>query len=89
MNVFVTDTGANSYRGSTSAKVLEKAVHEKKAKYEKACFEQRCGRAKAWMALVAMHSNTMLLRVSKRHYSWKPEAMNGFMDGAEGILHED
>ena len=58
-------------------------------KYEKACFEQRCGRAKAWMALVAMHSNTMLLRVSKRHYSWKPEAMNGFMDGAEGILHED
>ena len=29
------------YRGSTSAKVLEKAAREKKAKYEKACLKQR------------------------------------------------
>ena len=37
-----------TYRGSTSAKVLEKAAREKRAKYEKACFEQR----RSFMALV-------------------------------------
>jgi len=42
LDVRVTDTDAKSNRGSTSAKVLEKAACEKKAKYEKACLEQRC-----------------------------------------------
>ena len=37
----VTDTDAKFYCSSTSAKVLEKAAREKKAKYEKACLEQQ------------------------------------------------
>merc|ERR1711966_295704 len=40
LDVRVTDTDAKSYRGSTSAKVLEKVAREKRAKYEKACLEQ-------------------------------------------------
>ena len=35
------DTDAESYHDSTSAKVLERAEREKRAKYKKACFEQR------------------------------------------------
>ena len=42
------DANAKSYRGSTSAKVLEKAARKKRAKYEKACLEQR----RSFMALV-------------------------------------
>ena len=48
MDVCVTDMDAKTYRGSTSAKVLEKAAREKKAKYEKVCLEQR----RSFMALV-------------------------------------
>ena len=48
MDVRVTDTDAKSYRGSTSAKVLEKAARKKRAKYEEACLEQR----RSCMALV-------------------------------------
>ena len=48
MGVHVTDTDAKSYRGSSSAKVLEKAAREKRAKYEKACLKQR----RSFMALV-------------------------------------
>ena len=48
MDVRMTDTDAKSYRGSTSAKVLEKVAREKMAKYEKACLEQR----RSFMALV-------------------------------------
>ena len=48
LDMRVTDTDAKSYGGSTSAKVLEKAAREKKAKYEKACLEQR----RSFMALV-------------------------------------
>ena len=48
MDVRVTDMDAKSYRGSTSAKVLEKAAREKRAKYEKACLKQR----RSFMALV-------------------------------------
>ena len=42
----VTDTDARSYRGSTSATVLEEAARE--AKYEKACLKQR----RSFIALV-------------------------------------
>ena len=41
MDVCVTNTDIKSYRGSTSAKLLERAARKKRAKYEKACFEQR------------------------------------------------
>ena len=44
----MTDTDAKSYRDSTSAKVLERAAREKRAKYKKACFEQW----RSFMALV-------------------------------------
>ena len=44
----VTDTDPKSYGSSTFAKILEKAAHEKRAKYEKACLEQR----RSLMALV-------------------------------------
>ena len=48
MDMRVTDTDANFYHGSTFAKVLEKAARDKRAKYEKACLEQR----RSFMALV-------------------------------------
>ena len=48
MDVRVTDTDAKSYRGSTSAKVLEKVTHKKRSTYEKACLEQR----RSFMVLV-------------------------------------
>ena len=35
------DTDEKSYHRLTSAKVLQRAMREKRAKYEKACFEQR------------------------------------------------
>ena len=44
----MTDTDAKSYRDSTSAKVLERAAREKRAKYKKTCFKQR----RSFMALV-------------------------------------
>ena len=129
MDVRVTDTDAKSYRSSTSAKVLEKAAREKRAKYEKACLEQRrsfmalvysvdgmagkgaraykkriaslladkwsreyssvAGWVKARMALAVVRSNTLLLRGSRTRYSWKPDGVDGFTAGAEGVLHED
>ena len=48
LDVRVMVTDARSYRGSTSAKMLEKAVREKKAKYKRNCLEQR----RSFMALV-------------------------------------
>ena len=125
----VTDTDAKFYRGSTSAKVLEKAALEKKAKYEKACLEQRrsfmvlvysvdgmtgqdarayenrivnllaekwsreyssiAGWVKARISLAVVRSNTLLLRGSRARYSWKPDGVDGFTAGAEGVPQED
>ena len=125
----VTDTDAKSYRGSTSAKVLEKAAREKRAKYAKACLKQRrsfmvlvysidgmagkgarayekriaslledkwsweyssvAGWVKARMAFTVVRFNTLLLRGSRTRYSWKPDGVDRFTAGAEGILHED
>ena len=129
MDVRVTDKDAKSYRGSTSAKVPEKAAREKKAKYEEACLKQRrsfmalvysvdgkagkdarayekqvanllaekwnrdyssvAGWVKARMAIADVLSNTLLLRGSRTRYSWKPNGVDGFTAGAEGVLHED
>ena len=129
LDVRVTDTDAKSYRGSTSAKMLEKAAREKKAKHKKslpraaalfhgACLlsrwdgRQGCQslqkrianllaekwnreyssiavRVKTWMALAVVCSNTLLLRGSRARYSWKPNDVDGFTDGAEGVLQED
>ena len=77
MDVRLTDTDAKFYRGSTSAKVLEKVAHEKRARYEKACLEQRRSfmtlvysidgmtgkgaRVKVRMALAVVRSKTLLL----------------------------
>ena len=44
---------------------------------------------KARMALAVVRSNTLLLRDSRTRYSWKPNGVDGFTTGAEGVLHED
>ena len=48
LDVRVMDMDTKSYHSSTSAKLLERAARMKRAKYEKACFEQR----RSFMALV-------------------------------------
>ena len=47
------------------------------------------GWVKVRMALVVVRSNTLPLRGSRTRYSWKPNGVDGFTAGAEGVLHED
>ena len=78
-----------TFLNGKGARAYEKLIASLLADKWSRKYSSVAGWFKARMTLAVVRSNTLLLRGSRTRYSWKPDCVDGFMAGAEGVLHED